>query len=256
MSGRTCPKIPAKAHATAPRTAVPTASQPAPRAARRPQAADRDPWDSAYMQITILGTGRMATTLARSWTEKGHTVVLGSRNPEAARTRLGALGEHIRVADFADACADAEVVALAVPWHATRDVLAACGSLAGKIIIDTTNPWSPDTDRPEVDGNTSGAEEIARLARGAHVVKALNGIFWKNLRDPTFSGLRASMFYCGDDDSSKSTVAQLALEMNFDPVDCGSLPRARILESMGMLWARLAFEQGMGTDIALTLVRR
>lgn len=208
------------------------------------------------MKITILGTGRMASTLARSWTEKGHALVLGSRSPEAARARMGALGEQLRVADFAEACADAEVIVLAVPWHAAGEVLAACGPLAGKIIIDTTNPWSPDTDRPEVDANTSGAEEIARMARGAHVVKALNGIFWKNLRDPTFSGLRASMFYCGDDDSSKSTVAQLALEMNFDPIDCGPLPRARILEALGLLWARLAFEQGMGTDIALTLVRR
>ena len=134
--------------------------------------------------------------------------------------------------------------------------LAAAGDLEGKIIIDTTNPWSPDSHHLAVPGDTSGAEEIARRARGAHVVKALNGIFWKNLKDPTFSGLPASMFYCGDDDSSKSTVAGLALQMGFDPIDCGSLPRARILESIGLLWARLAFEQGMGTDIAITLVRR
>ena len=208
------------------------------------------------LSICILGTGRMATTLARRWLEKGHNIILGSRDPQAARTRLGALAEQLSVGDFAGACARAEVVVLAVPWDAARDVLAACGALDGKIIIDTTNPWSPATDRPDVDPNTSGAEEIARMVPEAHVVKALNGIFWKNLLDPTFSGLRASMFYCGDDDSAKSTVAELALEMNFDPIDCGPLPRARILESMGLLWARLAFEQGMGTDIAMILVRR
>ena len=206
--------------------------------------------------ISILGTGRMATTLARCWLDKGNTVTLGSRHPEQARTRIGALGEHLEVTDFASACARAEVIALAIPWHAVSEVIAAAGDLEGKIIIDTTNPWSPDGHHLAVAGDTSGAEEIARRARGAHVVKALNGIFWKNLRDPTFSGLPASMFYCGDDDSSKSTVAQLALQMGFDPIDCGSLPRARILESLGLLWARLAFEQGMGTDIAITLVRR
>ena len=206
--------------------------------------------------ISILGTGRMATTLARCWLEKGNTVTLGSRTPEQARSRIGALGEQLTVTDFASACAGAEVVVLAVPWHAAGDVIAAAGDLENKIIIDTTNPWSPDSHHLAVPGDSSGAEEIALKARGAHVVKALNGIFWKNLRDPTFSGLPASMFYCGDDDSSKSTVAQLALQMGFDPIDCGSLPRARILESIGLLWARLAFEQGMGTDIAITLVRR
>lgn len=206
--------------------------------------------------ISILGTGRMATTLARCWLDKGNQVTLGSRNPDQVRGKLGALGEQVKVLDFASACAGAEVVVLAIPWAAAGEVIAAAGDLAGKIIIDTTNPWSPESDALTVPGETSGAEEIARLARGAHVVKALNGIFWKNLRDPTFSGLPASMFYCGDDDSSKSTVAQLALQMNFDPIDCGPLPRARILESIGLLWARLAFEQGMGTDIAITLVRR
>jgi len=208
------------------------------------------------LSICILGTGRMATTLARRWLERGHAIILGSRDPQAAKARLGALGEQLSVSDFATAASQAEVIVLAVPWDAAREVLTACGSLDGKVIIDTTNPWSRATDNPEVDASTSGAEEIARLVPEAHVVKALNGIFWKNLLDPTFSGLPASMFYCGDDDSAKSTVAELALEMNFDPIDCGPLPRARILESMGLLWARLAFEQGMGTDIAITLVRR
>ena len=208
------------------------------------------------LSICILGTGRMATTLARRWLERGHAIILGSRDPQAAKARLGALGEQLSVSDFATAASQAEVIVLAVPWDAAREVLTACGALDGKVIIDTTNPWSRATDNPEVDASTSGAEEIARLVPEAHVVKALNGIFWKNLLDPTFSGLPASMFYCGDDDSAKSTVAELALEMNFDPIDCGPLPRARILESMGLLWARLAFEQGMGTDIAITLVRR
>jgi 8-hydroxy-5-deazaflavin:NADPH oxidoreductase len=206
--------------------------------------------------ISILGTGRMATTLARCWLDRGNTLVLGSRSPEQARTKIGALADQVEVLDFTAACAGAEILVLAVPYRAAAEVIAASGDLHGKIIIDTTNPWSPDSDRLGVPIDTSGAEEIARLARGAHVIKALNGIFWKNLRDPTFNGQPATMFYCGDDESSKSTVAQLALQMGFDPVDCGPLPRARILESIGLLWARLAFEQGMGTDIAITLARR
>jgi 8-hydroxy-5-deazaflavin:NADPH oxidoreductase len=206
--------------------------------------------------IALLGTGRMATTLARIWLDKGHTLVLGSRNPEVARGRLGALGEQVRVTDFADACAGKDVIVVAVPFHAVAEVVAACGDLTGKIVIDTTNPWTPGTDRLAVGPETSAAEEIARIAKGAHVIKAMNGIFWKNLRDPVANGTKLSMFYCGDDDSSKSTFAELALQLGFDPIDCGPLPRARILESIALLWARLAFEQGMGTDIAITLVRR
>lgn len=206
--------------------------------------------------IALLGTGRMATTLARAWLDKGHTLVLGSRNPDAARARLGALTGQAKVTTFADACAGAEVVVLAVPFHAVGDVIAACGDLTGKIVIDTTNPWTPGTDRLSVGPETSAAEEIARHARGAHVIKALNGIFWKTLREPVINGQKLSMFYCGDDDHSKATVAELALHLGFDPIDCGPLPRARILESIALLWARLAFEQGMGTDIAISLVRR
>lgn len=208
-------------------------------------------------KIGLLGTGRMATTLARIWVDKGHTLVLGSRNPETARARLGALADQVKVTDFADACADADIVVIAVPFHAVAEVLGACGDLTGKIVLDTTNPLSAGTDRLAVGPETSAAEEIARLAKGAHVIKAMNGVFWKNLRDPVLTnGTRLSMFYCGDDDSSKSTVAELALQLGFDPIDCGPLPRARILESLALLWARLAFEQGMGTDIAITLVRR
>lgn len=206
--------------------------------------------------IALLGTGRMATALARSWLDKGHTLVLGSRSPDASRSRLGALADQLRVAGFAEACAGAEVVVLAVPWHAVREVLGACGDLGGKVLIDTTSPFGGETDRSALGPETSAAEEIARLARGAHVVKALNAIFWKNLRDPSFAGQRVSMFYCGDDDSSKSTVAALGLHLGFDPIDCGPLPRARILESLALLWTRLAVEQGMGTDIAITLLRR
>jgi predicted dinucleotide-binding enzyme len=206
--------------------------------------------------IAVLGTGRMATTLARIWLDRGHTLVLGSRSPDTARGRLGALADQVKVTDFAAACAGNDVIVLAVPFHALPEVLGASGDLTGKIIVDTTNPWSPGTDRLAVGPETSGSEEIAKLARGAHVIKAMNGVFWKNLRDPVINGTRLSMFYCGDDDSSKSTVAALALELGFDPVDCGPLPRARILESLALLWARLAFEQNMGTDIAITLVRR
>ncbi|MBL9103033.1 MAG: NADPH-dependent F420 reductase [Myxococcales bacterium] len=206
--------------------------------------------------IALLGTGRMATTLARAWLDKGNSLVLGSRNPEAAPARLGALAEQVKVVGFAEACAGAEVIVMAVPFHAVGEVIGQCGDLTGKVVIDTTNPWSPGTDRLAVGPETSAAEEIARQARGAHVIKALNGIFYKALREPLANGHKLSMFYCGDDDHSKSTVAALALQLGFDPIDCGPLPRARILESIALLWARLAFEQGMGTDIAITLVRR
>ena len=207
--------------------------------------------------IALLGTGRMATTLARIWLATGHTLVLGSRRPDTARTRIGTLAEQVTVTDFAAACKDKDMIVLAVPFHAAAEVLGACGDLTGKIIVATTNPWTPGTDRLAVAPDTSAAEEIAKFAKGAHVIKAMNGIFWKNLKDPLLAnGTRLSMFYCGDDDSSKSTVAELALQLGFDPIDCGPLPRARILESLALLWARLAFEQGMGTDIAITLVRR
>jgi len=105
---------------------------------------------------------------------------------------------------------------------------------------------------------TSAAEEIGKMAPGAKVVKAFNSVFADIYHSDSrlFGSRMPTMFYCGDDDGAKSTVARLIRETGFEPIDAGPLKSARYLEPLAMLMIQLGYGQGMGTNIALNLIRR
>ena len=210
------------------------------------------------MTVGTIGAGKMASTLAALWPTQGHAVMLGSRRPAEIRRTLGSLGPRVQVGTVADAVAFGNVILLATPWEAAETALRSAGSLKGKTLIDCTNAVANrggdrtrDTRR-----STSAAEEVAQWAEGANVVKAFNTIYWENLKNPLFSHHPISCFYCGDDTEAKKTVAALIKDTGFEPVDAGPLTNARYLEALAFLWMQLAFERGLGKDIALTMVKR
>src|SRR5690349_11421099 len=108
--------------------------------------------------------GNVGGTLGRRWAAGGHRVTFGSRHPDDPKDRAEAAQAKASVASIRDACAGAEVVVLATPWPAVRDALAAAGDLAGKVLLDCTNPLTADLSGLEVGHGTSGGEEVARLA--------------------------------------------------------------------------------------------
>ena len=138
------------------------------------------------------------------------------------------------------------------------EALKAAGPLKEKILIDCTNPLKPDFSELAIGHDTSAAEEIAKMAPGAKVVKAFNSVFADiyNSESRLFGSRMPTMFYCGDDDGAKSTVAKLIRETGFEPIDAGPLRSARYLEPLAMLMIQLGYGQGMGTNIALNLIRR
>jgi predicted dinucleotide-binding enzyme len=210
------------------------------------------------MTIGTIGTGKMASALASLWAAKGHAIMLGSRHPGDVRKNTAPGDPLIRFGAIADAVAFGNVVLLATPWGAAHDALRGAGSLQGKTLVDCTNPMS---DRQvgggmEIGRKTSAAEEIAQWAEGAMVFKAFNSIYWENLKNPRFGNRPVSGFYCGAEGEAKKTVAALINDAGFEPVDCGPLSSARYLEPLAFLWMQLAFERGLGKDIALTLVKR
>ena|SRR5688572_24366496 len=209
------------------------------------------------MKIAILGSGSVGSTLGRSWAAKGHEIVFGVRDPKAPRAQdaLRSAGGKARAASLKDAVAGAEVVVLATPYEAVADAIHAAGALAGKIVIDATNPLKPDVSELALGHTTSAAETIAVLARGAKVVKCFNTIGSEHMGHPKVAGQNATMFFCGDDQGSKRTVEKLAAELGFDPVDAGPLRQARLLEPLAMLWISLAYQQRLGTGIAFKLLR-
>lgn len=208
------------------------------------------------MKIGILGTGNMGSGFARQFVAAGHDVFIGSRDPQRGKqmgAELGAAG-----GSYQEAVSHGETVFFAVPWWGVDESLAAAGSLSGKILVDMTNPYKDETytEQHELTG-TSAAEEIAKKASEARVVKAFNHTYAQIIHSsPDFGGAVASVFICGDDSSAKETVSSLARDIGFDQVDAGPLTSARLLEKVAALMVTLAYGLGMGTDQALKLVRR
>jgi len=210
------------------------------------------------MRIGILGAGNVGAALGRVWTSEGHDVLFGVPDAKNPRTRkaLAALGSAGRAGTNAEAGAFGEVLALAVPWTAAKQAIETSGNLAGKVLIDCTNPLSSDVKGLTVGLNTSAGEQVAAWAPGARVVKAFNTLGAGNFGRAEFSGQAADGFFCGDDATAKAIVKTLVADAALNPVDVGPLRNARWLEAIAMLWIDLAVNQGWGGDHAFKLLHR
>lgn len=209
-------------------------------------------------KIGLLGTGMMGTTLGRRLSQAGFPVMIGSRTPDKAAALARTLGGDVRGGSLSDAASFGEIVVLAVGFEHAPDTLAAAGDLSGKVLLDITSAWDT-AQRPFgllVGHTSSAAEELARLAPTAHVVKSLNFLYAEVLEQPVFDGVRADAFYCGDDEASKALVARLLTALTLEPRDAGPLSSARLLEPLGLLWLRLARFSGAGPHSAFKLLTR
>ena len=196
--------------------------------------------EAAAETVALIGTGNVGAALGQRFALHGHQIVYGSRDPAAADVReLVATTGHGAVAvSPAEAAARSDIIVLAVPWSAAEDVVRALGELTGKIIVDPTNPrvMASDgfADYPIEDSN---AERIARLAPGAHVVKAFSTLGAETMLDPKLAGNPVTVPIVGDDRGAKARVATLAREIGLEAVDVGPLRHARIIEGLHYLRA-------------------
>ena len=209
------------------------------------------------MKIAIIGAGNVGQALASGWTSKGHQVIFGSRDPDGAKAQAAVAATAGKATAHREQAAvqAAEVVVLAVPWDATETVVKGLGDLAGKTLIDATNPIGPGF-QLAVGKDTSGAELVQQWAPNARVVKAFNSTGAENMRNPLYNGEPTTMFICGDDAAAKSVVKGLAEDLGFAVADTGGLATARYLEPLAMVWIHLAIVQKQGRNIALKLVQR
>lgn len=208
------------------------------------------------MKIGIFGAGDVGGTLGKRWRQKGHEIMFGVRNLQSRNIqKLIQMDENFKVGDIREASAFGDVIVFAIPWTAVEETILSAGNLSGKILIDPTNPLTPDLKRLALDG-ISVAEKIAKLANTTAVVKAFNAIGARILNTPIFDSERADLFICGDDIHAKRVVEELAADIGFDVVDVGPLVNARMLEQLALLWIELAFIQQMGPNIAFKLLRR
>jgi len=208
------------------------------------------------MKIGIIGAGDVGGTLGKRWRQKGHEIMFGVRNLQSSKIqKLIQMDENFKVGDIREAAAFGDVIVFAIPWTSVEETILNAGNLSGKILIDPTNPLTPDLKRLALD-DTSVAEKIANLANTTTVVKAFNAIGAKTLNNLIFDSHRADLFICGDDSHAKRVVEELATDIGFDVVDVGPLVNARMLEQLALLWIELAFSQQMGPNIAFKLLRR
>lgn len=138
--------------------------------------------------------------------------------------------------------------------------LQSAGDLSGKLLWDCTNPLKPDMSGLIIGTETSGGELVAAWAgSGARVVKAIPPFAEQMAREGPLileDGRSPSVFVCGDDSQARGTVATLVRDIGAEPIEAGPLCNARFTEPAGMLLVQLAYRQGMGTSIGLSLLRR
>ena len=207
------------------------------------------------MRIAVLGAGNVGGGIGRAWARAGHQVVFGVPNPADPKAQTAIGDTNATVASVAEAAAAADVVLLATPWPAVQDALKAAGDLAGKLLIDATNPLTADFSWLEDGYSVSGAERVAQWAPGASVFKAFNQTGAETMANPAVYAAKPVMFVCRDDESRKPDALRLVAETGFEAVYAGALRAARLLEPYGMLWITLAHAQGLGRDFAFTLQR-
>lgn len=210
------------------------------------------------MKIGIIGSGNVGGVLGSRWAQNGHEITFSSREPgsEKMKRLLADAGPTASAATIAETAGRSDVLLLATPWPATKDMLAQAGDLSGKILIDAVNPFLPDLSGLEVGRDSSAGELVAQWAPGAKVVKAFNTIGNNIMADTNLSGHAALLLYCGDDEAGKKVVHGLATELGFDAEDAGPLKQARLLEPFAMLWVSLAYGMRWGREFAFKVIRR
>lgn len=203
------------------------------------------------MKVGILGSGIVGRTLGAGLAERGHDVVLGTRDPrrEALREWAAALGDRARTGTFADAAGAGHMLVLAVDWRGTEHALQLAGPerLAGKVLIDVTNPLDFSSGLPprlDIGHTDSGAEQVQRWAPGARVVKAFNTVVARHMVAPRVAGSPAVLFVAGDDDGANAEALRLAGELGWQGEDVGPLARARLLEPMALFALCRVLESG------------
>jgi predicted dinucleotide-binding enzyme len=193
------------------------------------------------MKVAIIGAGNVGQALATSLVRAGHDVSLSASTAESARAAARAVGASAAESNAA-AAGEADVTILAVPYVAAGRAVAdeIRSAVAGRTVIDATNPIRPDYSGLATDGR-SGAEELQSSLAGASVIKAFNTIFAINQANPSVD---IDGYVAGDDAKAKATVMSLVESMGFSPVDVGPLSAARHLE--GMAWLNIGLNAANG----------
>lgn len=180
-------------------------------------------------KIAVVGAGRIGGNVARRLALAGHTLEVSfARDVNALRGLAEEIGA--RASEPAEAVASSEVVVISVPWSVLPEALAQAGSLAGKIVIDTTNQFGPGP-KPRA-GQTAASFNIERMP-GARYTKSFNTLtaaFQAAAADRQ-PVQRVVQWLCGDDRAAKEVVAALIEDAGYVAVDLGGNAECAVMEA-------------------------
>jgi len=194
-------------------------------------------------KVAVLGSGQVGEVLANGFLSRGHEVMRGSRDPVKLGDWKASAGDRAHVGTFAESAEWGETVVLAVKGGAAAAVvdLAGPAALAGKTVIDATNPIA---DAPPTNGvlrfftdlDDSLMEQLQRQAPDAHFVKAFSCVGNAYMVDPDLPGGPPTMFICGDDADAKREVTAVLDAFGWETADMGAAEAARAIEPLCILW--------------------
>jgi len=210
------------------------------------------------MKVAILGTGVVGQVLAKGLLGLGNEVTFGTRDPAGASAQKAtAEARGAKATTFADAARGADFAILATAWSGTQSALQLAGAanLAGKVLIDATNPLDVSGGAPKlaVGFATSAGEQVQAWAPRALVVKAFNTVGNALMVKPKLA-TPPTMFIAGNDAAAKEMVTGLLKQFGWSASDLGGIEAARYLEPFAMVWITHAMKNKT-FDFALTPMR-
>ncbi|MBI1290132.1 hypothetical protein GC173_02650 [bacterium] len=211
------------------------------------------------MNIAFIGIGKVGAALAEALSRAGNQILVGAKPDSASAREVTSANPHYNHLPPEAAVARASVVFLATPFGAAEEALKPLAeSLAGKILVDCTNPVGAGLSHA-LDSRTSGSELIQRLVPGARVVKAFTVYGYENFADaqyPGYGSLLPGMPITGDDPGAKRVVARLCRQVGFEAIDAGALSCSVHLEHATLLWIKMARVNGYGNGFTWGFLRR
>jgi predicted dinucleotide-binding enzyme len=199
-------------------------------------------------KIGVLGSGAVAQTLAAGAKKHGYDVMIGSRSPAKLAEWAGKAG--VPTGTFAEVAAWGDALILAVKGTAAVEAceLAGAANLAGKLVMDATNPIK---EAPPTDGvlsffttfDQSLMEVLQARFATAKFVKAFSCVGNALMVNPTLRGGTPSMFICGNDAGAKADTTALLTKFGWETEDMGTAAAARAIEPLCILWCIPGFRQ-------------
>lgn len=203
--------------------------------------------------ISIVGAGNVARGIATRAIAAGDDVQFIVRDQAKGEALAADLGGTVTVSPLGSAIAG-DLVFLAIPYLVAADVINALGNLAGKTLVDATNPLNEEFTGLATAPGTSGAQTIAELAPKANVVKAFNTVFATNVIAGSKNGQALDLLVAADDADAKAALVAFAEKAGFRVIDTGALSQAATLEALAWLHMQLQFTRGTNFASAIVIV--